>query len=133
LFRNGGACSFCDSCRHKVHNLSEMTRAERKVLVRKYHAGAKVCVAYALDFRGGAILPKEPRRSRFSRFFGALLTLGFAGCSTTQKSGSIIGPSDASACATETESSGSDSGKAIMMGGTPPPLTGWQKFKAKFH
>ena len=137
LFETGGCKSFCELCQHHVHNLSDMSREERRSIIKDYRAGKQVCVAYRLDSSGGVMLKEEPKKKRVAKILWALLPLSLASCSTLKKETEVEGPAATTGTihTNYVPPASHRAGKEpVMMGGVAlPPLTLWQRFLGIFH
>ncbi len=82
LFQEGESRSFCEKCRHHVHDLSALTAPERQALMKDHRAGKQVCVAWQVDPAGLPIPGPPPAPGPLRRLLSLLLPLNLAGCST---------------------------------------------------
>ena len=120
-----GKTRFCEHCALPVHNLSAMSRRERKSFVDR--GGKGQCIAYRLRPDGslvtparrfaGFLLPKTARRM-IGGLLTALLTL-LPGCSTRRPDAEGQPPREDSAL----RASGEEDYPLLLGAPLPPPLT----------
>lgn len=122
LFVNVGGCRFCDQCGHQVHNLSEMSAAERKRLMKDYQAGKRVCVAYRITATGE--MQTAPARTGFGmrirRLIGATVPFGLAACAASPADNKAAGQETGMAGAHRSVDGASSGEEPILLGGVPP-------------
>lgn len=84
---------FCEHCQHHVHNLSEMTTAEREEILA---SKGRVCIAYEVNAKGVMVTRDDQQGffAFFTRFRWAFLALvasilpfGFSSCTTRRTLG----------------------------------------------